>query len=134
MRSTVYRPIRTLLAQYHFDGVFLGLRSEESYGRRKLAQVRGQLFWQKRDQLWECLPMARWTYLDIWSYILSHDIDYCAVYDKQMRLGLAPEDCRLSYWAGETKRTWGRWAILKRGWPDLFNHLAAEFPEVRGYT
>ena len=134
MHSTVYRPIKSLLAQYHFDGAFIGLRNEESYGRQKLAQVRGQLFWQKRDSLWECLPVAHLTYHDVWAYIVSNDVDYCAVYDKQMELGIPPEDCRLSYWAGETKRRWGRWAILKRGWPDLFNRFAAEFPEVRAYV
>ena len=134
MRSTVYRPIKSLLAEYHFDGAFIGLRNEESYGRRKLARVRGQLFWQKRDALWECLPIAHLMYHDVWAYIVSNDIDYCAVYDKQMELGVLPEDCRLSYWAGETKRRWGRWAILKRGWPELFNRFAAEFPEVRGYV
>jgi len=134
MRSTVYRPIKSLLTEYRFDGVFLGLRDEESPGRRKLAQVRGLLFWQKRDALWECLPVARLTYMDIWAYIVTNGVDYCAVYDKQMELGLDPEDCRLSYWAGETKRRWGRWAILKRGWPELFNSFAAEFPEVRGYV
>lgn len=134
MRSTVYRPIKSLLAEYHFDGVFLGLRSEESYGRRKLAEIRGQLFWQKRDALWECLPIARWSFLDVWAYIISQGIDCCAVYDRLMELGVPPEDCRLSYWAGETKRRWGRWAILKQGWPELFNRFAAEFPEVRGYV
>lgn len=134
MRSTVYHPIRRLLAEYHFDGVFLGLRGEECYGRMKLAQVRGELFWQKRDSLWECIPISRWTWKDIWAYIVSQDVDYCGVYDKLMEMGLPPEDCRLSYWAGETKRRWGRWAILKRGWPELFNRFAAEFPEVRGYV
>jgi len=134
MRSTVYRPIKTLLAEHRFDGVFLGLRDEESHGRRKLSKIRGQLFWQKRDGLWECLPVARLIYLDVWAYIVESDVDYCAVYDKQMELGLDPEDCRLSYWAGETKQRWGRWAILKRGWPELFNRFAAEFPEVRGYV
>lgn len=134
MRSTVYRPIQSLLAEYHFDGVFLGLRSEESYGRHKLAQVRGQLFWQKRDALWECLPVAHLSYMDVWAYIIENEIDYCIVYDRLMGMGIPPEDCRLSYWAGETKRRWGRWAILKQGWPELFNRFAAMFPEVRSYT
>lgn len=134
MRSTVYRPIKALLAKHHFDGVFLGLRNEESYGRSKLAQVRGQLFWQKRDELWECLPIAHLSFMDVWAYILGNDIDYCAVYDRLMEMDIPPEDCRLSYWAGETKRHWGRWAILKRGWPELFNRFADRFPEVGAYT
>lgn len=133
MRSTVYRPIKSLLKEYDFDGAFIGLRAEESKQRRDLLSRRGQLFWQKRDALWECLPIGHFTYMDVWASIVAHNLDYCAVYDKLMELGVLPEDCRLSYWAGETKQRWGRWAILKRGWPELFNRFAAEFPEVRNY-
>jgi len=134
MRSTVYRPIKSLLEKYHFDGAFIGLRAEESKQRHNLLDRRGQLFWQKRDALWECLPIGHFTYIDVWAYIVMHDLDYCAVYDRLMEMGVPPEDCRLSYWAGETKRRWGRWAILRRGWPELFNRFAAEFPEVRAYV
>ena len=110
MKKTVWQPIKSLIAKYQFDGVALGLRGEECYGRRKLYQVRGGLFWQKRDSVWECLPIAQWSYNDVWAYIVSNDLKYCGVYDK---LWDAPiDDQRLSFWAGETKRRWGRYAWL----------------------
>lgn len=133
MRSTVYRPAEALVQEYHFDGLFLGLRAEESYARRKLAQVKGELF-RRKSGLWECLPVAWWDFNDIWAYIFSYNIDYCAVYDRLARMGIPPSDSRLSYWAGETKHRQGRWVILRRGWPELFNKFAARFPEVARYT
>jgi 3'-phosphoadenosine 5'-phosphosulfate sulfotransferase (PAPS reductase)/FAD synthetase len=121
-------------ARYAFDGVAYGLRAEENRGRAMHAKSRGAVFQYQRDHLWGCQPIHDWTYNDVWAYIISHHVDYCAVYDRLMEMGITPEDCRLSYWAGETKRRWGRWAILKRGWPELFNRFAAEFPEVRCYV
>lgn len=127
-------PIKELLEEYHFDGVAYGLRAEENHGRAMHARIRGAVFRYKRDGLWGCQPIHDWTFNNVWAYIVAHDIDYCAVYDRLMEMGLPPEDCRLSYWAGETKRRWGRWTILKRGWPELFNRFAAEFPEARCYV
>lgn len=132
MRSTVWGPIRRLVEARGFDGVALGLRAEESHGRRMNAQVRGAIYQYKRDGLWACQPIWDWSYDDVWAYIVSAELPYCAVYD---RLWDAPEaDQRLSYWAGETKRRHGRYAWLKRNYPELFNELAARIPEARNYV
>lgn len=132
MRTTVYSPIRRLLAQRDFDGVCYGLRAEESRGRALHAYKRGAIFQYKHDDLWVCQAIWDWTYNDVWAFIVSQDLPYCRVYDK---LWDAPkEDQRISYWAGETKRRWGRYAWLKRNYPDLFNQLAKAIPEVRAYV
>lgn len=132
MRTTVWEPIKALIAEYRFDGVVYGLRAEESYGREMHAKYRGAVFRYKRDGLWGCQPIHDWGYNDVWAYIASNDVPYCGVYDKMW--DMPEEDQRLSYWAGETKRRWGRWAWLKRNYPELFNRFAAEFPEVRCYV
>jgi 3'-phosphoadenosine 5'-phosphosulfate sulfotransferase (PAPS reductase)/FAD synthetase len=134
MRSTVYRPIKALLERYSFDGSFVGLRSEESGGRHLNLRVRGPIHFSKQHGVHVFWPIGHLTFEDVWAYILSNSIDYCAAYDKQFEMGLPLEDCRLSYWAGETKHRWGRWAILRRGWPELFNEFAYRFPEVRRFT
>jgi 3'-phosphoadenosine 5'-phosphosulfate sulfotransferase (PAPS reductase)/FAD synthetase len=133
MQTTVWGPVKRLVAEYGFDGVAYGLRSEENpRARGALAQYRGAVFQYKRDGLWACQPIHDWLYDDVWAFIVSNSLPYCAVYDK---LWDAPEeDQRLSYWGGETKRHWGRWAWLKRNYLDLFNRFAAEFPEVRCYV
>ncbi len=132
MESTVYAPLRSLFAEYHFDGVFLGLRAQESEGRSKSAQFHGSLYRYKRDGVLRCLPVATWTHQDIWAYIVSRNLDYNRVYDTMQDMPIA--DRRVSYWAGETKRRWGRWTFLKKHYPDLWNRFAERFPEVREYV
>ena len=133
MQSTVYKPIKSLLSEYGFDLSFVGLREEENHDREMAIRSRGYLFKNKRDGIYTCWPIGWLTFEDVWAYILSRDVDYSAVYDKLFELGLDWSDCRLSYCYGETKHTHGRWAILARGWPKLFNKFATRFPEVRRF-
>jgi len=133
MQSTVYEPIQSLLSEYEFDLSFVGLRAEENQNREAAIRSHGHLFKNKRDGIYTCWPVGWLTFQDIWAYILSNNVDYSAVYDKQFEMGLDWEDCRLSYCYGETKATHGRWAILARGWPEIFNRFAQRFPEVRRY-
>jgi len=54
------------------------------------------------------------------------------VYDRMWDM---PErEQRVSYWAGETNRENGRYVWLKRHYPELWNRLAAELPDVRAYA
>lgn len=131
MESTVYTPIRSLLTEYGFDGVFLGLRSEESDGRAKTAKYHGSLYRYKRDGVLRCLPVINLCYRDVWSYIIEYKLKYNAVYDKMW--DMPEEDRRVSYWAGETKVRWGRWVFLKQAYPELWNKFAERFPEVRAF-
>ena len=132
MQSTVWGPVARLIAQYEFDGVAYGLRAQESHGRKMNAYTRGSVFQYKRDGLWACQPIWDWSYNDVWAYLVTNEIAYCRVYDRMW--DMPEEDQRLSYWAGETKRRWGRYAWLKRNYPQLFNQLAARIPEVRSYV
>jgi len=128
MLATVYRPIKKLMRDYDFDGVFVGLREEESFGRRQLIRHKGSVFWNKSQGILECLPVAYFSVQDIWAYITSHDLPYNAVYDRQ---SLPRNEIRVSYWCGESAREFGRFVWLKKEYPDLYNKFAAEFPEVR---
>jgi len=132
MMGTVYRPIKTLLAAKHYDGVLLGLRRDESNGRRVLIHARGLLFPNKRDGIMECLPVGWWSYQEVWAYIISRELDYNRAYDKQSDLPI--RNRRISYWAGESERHNGRWVWLRRTYPDLWNQFAARFPEVGSFT
>ena len=132
MRTTVYRPIKALLAEYRFDCVFVGLRAEEAKGRMLLGRNRGQLFFNKRDGIMECLPMMEWHFDDIWTYLVGRGVDYNAAYDAMD--GMPLSERRVSYWAGETDRNRGRWAWLRKRYPELYNRYISEFPEVAAYT
>jgi phosphoadenosine phosphosulfate reductase len=131
MKSTVYDPLKDLLAEYHFDGVFLGLRKEESEGRSNSIKYHGSLYRYKRDDVLRCLPVAFFSYRDIWAYIVRYNIPYNRVYDKMWDMPI--EDQRVSYWAGETKRRHGRFVFLKCEYPELWNRFVEKFPEVRQF-
>lgn len=132
MEWTVYEPIRRLLAERRYDCVFLGLRAEENVRRQMLLRSRGLLFQNARDGILECCPIGRWSYQDVWAYIHSRGIDYCAAYDRMEEMPL--RERRISYWAGETNRQRGRWAWLRLYYPDLFNMLAQRCPEATWYA
>lgn len=132
LQSTVYGPIRRLIAQYGYDGVAYGLRGEEHRNRQIHRAVRGPVFRYKRDGLLCCQPIANWTYRDVWAFVAARELDYCAVYDRMWDM---PErEQRVSYWAGETNRQNGRYLWLKRNYPELWNRLAAMIPGVRAYA
>lgn len=133
MESTVYAPIKALVAEYGFDGAFVGLRAEEGLHRNLSITTRGTLFLSQRHGIYSAWPIAWLTFRDVWAYILSQGVDYNAVYDRQFDLGLPWENCRVSYCYGETVASQGRWIILARGWPELFNRLVQAFPEVRRF-
>lgn len=132
MKTTVYGPVRRFLADYPHDGCAYGLRQEESRGRRMNGRTKGGVFWSKAYGVWMCQPIHQWSYNDVWAYIVSHNIPYCGTYDRMWEM---PErEQRISYWAGETNRQYGRWAWLKRHYPDLYLQFRQRFPGASSYT
>lgn len=132
LRTTTHEPIARLVSEYGFDGCFVGTRAEEAYGRKMLYRHRGDIFWSKKYGYWQCIPMARWKFRDIWAYLVSRDVPYNALYDEMSMM--PEEDRRMSYWAGETKKTWGRWVWLQMLHPELFAQFAERIPDVRRYV
>ena len=57
-----------------WDGVFLGLRQEESIKRK----IRAKEFFNGS----ECYPLANWTWKDVWAYIVSNNLPYPSIYDR----------------------------------------------------
>ena len=71
----------------------IGLRADESKGRRKDAQVHGPLFYRRNGQL-RIAPLQKWSTQDIWAYIVSNDLPYHPGYDERLP-GEKPEDMRI---------------------------------------
>jgi 3'-phosphoadenosine 5'-phosphosulfate sulfotransferase (PAPS reductase)/FAD synthetase len=134
MRYTVHEPLQRLYHAFGYDAVFLGLRREESPGRAALLAARGQAFVRKSDGRLECNPIAWWSFDDVWAYLLAGEHPYCAAYDRLFDMGLPERSVRISYWAGETGRRWGRYEALRRGWPDLWRYFCEMIPEARNYA
>lgn len=115
-------------------GVFLGLREEESGRRRVHLRTRGELFFSQKDGIWHCSPIASWTVMDVWAFIHSTGIDYNRAYDRMEEIGIPLEKQRIGPFAVEEALGRGQLAILKRGWPELFQRYAEEHPEARLYV
>lgn len=112
----------------------MGLRAEESAGRRMSAYKRGELY-QVKSGLWHFCPLAKWTHNDIWAFIASRHLRYNAVYDRMAALGIPRERWRISALLGLCgAATLGRYAYLRQIDPALFRRLAAEFPKIANYT
>ena len=131
-RCMIYEPMARAQEELSAVGAFIGLRAQESYGRKMLRWTRGKLLQAKAGD-WRCYPMLDWRTEDIWAYIASRELEYNEVYDILAEIGEPREQWRVAPYAGGTALGFGRWAMLKRGWPSLFNRFAAEFPEARSY-
>lgn len=131
MKATVYDPIRQMRAE-GYDGVIVGVRADESRHRGFAVSQRGELFDSKASGMLTCWPVARWTSRDIWGVIVSRGLPYNTAYNKTRFTEF--ERMRVSYWAGETYRTYGRYAWLRYYYPDLYAKLVAACPEVQTFT
>lgn len=117
-----------------FDGCLLGLRADESVGRRFHLRKNGPLYYCKKHGVWECNPLAWWSTRDVWAYIVSREVSYNAAYDKLAEMGVDLEYQRVGPIAVDRVLSYGQAVYLHRGWPELWNRLAAEFPMIRKYA
>lgn len=129
-------PIREWQKEEGYNLNFMGLRKQESKARRALLCTKGQYFYCKQNEIWECMPLADWKKEDVWAYIFSHypleNLIHPAYYKD--RLVVDPGDIRIGWWCGRIALTTGHVLWLKIYYPDLFEKLLKEFPEVKSYV
>lgn len=120
------------------DGIFLGLRSEESKGRLKNRASHGLLYRKRQTTTrpsgpWVCQPIADWTGLDVFAYLLGHGIDPLPVY---RCIGLMhrhePWAVRKSWWIPGAHGALGQVTWLRHYWPSLYLRLVEWIPAVKG--
>jgi len=112
-------------------GVFLGLRADENSYRQRHLDRFGPLF-RTEAGIWHANPISAWSVLDVWAYIYSHAVPYNPAYDVMERIGVPLGEQRVGPFGFALHA--GSLAILKRGWPTVFNDLAAQHPEARSYA
>lgn len=120
--------------RHGYTGVFMGMLAKESKQRRlTLHNGYRPLYPVKSGQI-NCSPLASWTKEDIWSYVCRRGLPYNPVYDRLAELGVPLEYRRVAPLTCFRVLHLGSGSILRAGWPDLFNTLAATFPRVRAAT
>lgn len=58
------------------DSVFVGIRKEEACGRKQ--RIKAGISLTNIKEFW---PVADWSWLDIWGYIVAYNVRYLAHYD-----------------------------------------------------
>jgi 3'-phosphoadenosine 5'-phosphosulfate sulfotransferase (PAPS reductase)/FAD synthetase len=76
------------------NGVYMGLRAEESKARNAHLRSRGELYQVKSGE-WRCCPLARWTSEDVFAYLTEHGVEINPCYFNNRFL--PPEDIRVSW-------------------------------------
>jgi 3'-phosphoadenosine 5'-phosphosulfate sulfotransferase (PAPS reductase)/FAD synthetase len=120
------------------DGIFLGLRAEESNGRGRNRAMNGLIYRKKPTEgnpagLLVAQPLADWTGLDVFAYLLSRDIPVLPVY---RCIGLMharePWRVRKSWWIPGEQGARGQVTWLRHYWPSLYLRLCEWVPAVKG--
>lgn len=111
------------------DAVLLGLRAEESRGRRLTLRMHGTIYHMASGMIRIC-PLAWWTTDDVAAYCLEYDLP---LLDTYVYDGIASRTSsrvpRDAY--GIRSATL---AALRRRRPDQFAQLAAAYPEIHAYV
>jgi len=133
-RILIKDPARHMNLSHGCDLAFVGLRAEESPARRKNVGVRGETYECAYDGITHCLPVSQWRTEEVWAYIVSEDLPYNPVYDKAWPGGR--EAIRVGAYAGSTEGTLsrGRWAFVKRHYPQMWREFVARFPAATKYV
>lgn len=73
-----WNELHRLRREYGWEKDFVGLRKEEGCRRRSKIL--------RHKEKWEVYPIADWSWLDVWAYIISNSIPYLKIYDKYAAL------------------------------------------------
>lgn len=117
---------KTWIRATGFDGVALGLRSDENRYRDTARRVRGLLY-RTKTGLWQCWPIGDWSVLDVWGYLVSREVPYNAAYDRMDEAGIALDQQRVGPLL--VSRADGRQLqMLRRLWPEVYQAFVARYP------
>lgn len=79
-------------------------------------------------------PIWDWTEDEVWGYLTRHDLPPNPLYAKLRALGAPAHSQRVAHMIDGSCLENGRATWLRRGWPDLFEELAAALPRLREYV
>jgi len=130
----IHEPSRRFCEKHQCSVVAVGLRADESGVREIRARQHGELDWIDRSETWMLCPLTWWTTDDIWAYIASRNLRYNAAYDQMAEMGVPRREQRISTLLDKTAATTGRFAVLKRLDPGLWNQLVIDFPNLRRFA
>jgi 3'-phosphoadenosine 5'-phosphosulfate sulfotransferase (PAPS reductase)/FAD synthetase len=127
-----YGLLREYQSKNRIEGVFLGLRVQESKGRLWNFKRRGEIYFNKSWQQWVCQPLVTWSAKDVFGYLISNEIPILDIYTKT-RFVSSPEEIRKSWVLPSAQSSRGQAVWLKYYYPEIFARLCAIKPKLRSY-
>lgn len=133
-KECFYEVVEAFSADY--QGIFLGLRADESNARRLNRATRGRLYQKKPtprhpDGQWVAQPLADWKGLDVYAYAVAHGIELLHVYRCVGFLhSEEPWRVRIAWWLPGSSSARGGVAWLRHYYPSLYRQLCQWLPDA----
>jgi 3'-phosphoadenosine 5'-phosphosulfate sulfotransferase (PAPS reductase)/FAD synthetase len=126
--------ISRAVADAGIEGLFWGLRMDESRARKMAILRNGIIYRAKTRTEMTCHPLAHWTARDIWAYTLSHGLPYLRRYDAAEDRETERSETTFIFGAGGDG-LWGagQGARLRNSDPVLWARLCLAYPELQIY-
>lgn len=118
----------------------LGLRAEESRGRRANRALRGVLYPRRGlglggGPLWVSQPLADWKGVDVYAYAAAHEVPLFPVYRCiALMHRQEPWRLRMDWWWPGAHAARGGMAWLRRYYPGLYRQALSAWPEASMYA
>lgn len=116
--------------QNGFDLCFWGIRCDESKGRMNLFKANG--FFVKSTLINKCHPIALIKLQELWYLYDEWDVPCNEIYHKTRFL--SKYQIRNTGWISTDDAQNGRIQWLKYYYPEHYNKLCKEFPDIRAYV
>lgn len=106
------------------DGLYIGLRAQESKARRMNRGKRGDLY-RVKSGVWHCMPMAAWRTDDVFAYLTASEVEINPCYFHNHLL--KTDEIRLS-WALPTPQGYshGDMEHIRKYYPEQYRKLRDE--------
>lgn len=129
----LFKPVRDMVEALQFDAVALGLRQEESRGRRLDGAVHGPIF-RRKDGMLRCNPISEWTWQDVFACIAEHQLPLHPIYSAPLLQLENRGRIRLSWWLSTDHWRHGEIKWVRSVYPQIFAEIAKIMPEVSQYA
>ncbi|MDA8115744.1 MAG: phosphoadenosine phosphosulfate reductase family protein [Acidithiobacillus sp.] len=116
--------------EYEIDGVILGLRKQESLVRLKNYRLRGERYYNKREEAVIITPLINWGVEHIFAYAASEGIPLHPIYGRSHRLGFDRGMTRVNTLASLDMARYGAMVHVKMLYPDEFRQMCDRIPMI----
>jgi 3'-phosphoadenosine 5'-phosphosulfate sulfotransferase (PAPS reductase)/FAD synthetase len=119
-----------IVGHYGFDGVAMGLRAEESTGRR--FALRKPLR-KTQDGLWHCSPLHDWSAPEVFAYLVGNELPIHPAYAQMINAGMPIERARIGPLTAVRVYQYGLLETTRHLWPELWNAFVTDNPVVANF-